>query len=310
MEYHGNGKLLITGEYVVLDGAMALAVPTKFGQSLKVEARKDQMIKWESLDEKGESWFKTEFSTDEILGHSLDKEEKSSPNSEQERTFIRLKQILREAHLLNSEILLSGYGFNVTAKLDFPQNWGLGSSSTLINNVAQWFHIDAYKLLETTFGGSGYDIAAAQIFHPITYQLGDSKRNVLAANFDPVFKEELFFVYLNRKQNSRDSISKYQEQIKIPEENIEKISSLTQSFIQCECLEEFQLLIEIHETLISKIINTPKIKTRLFRDYSGAIKSLGGWGGDFILATGNIEAQGYFRRKGYDTIIPYSQMVL
>ena len=32
--FYSNGKLLITGEYVVLDGAKALALPTKYGQNL------------------------------------------------------------------------------------------------------------------------------------------------------------------------------------------------------------------------------------------------------------------------------------
>ena len=35
--YYSNGKLLLTGEYVVLDGAEALAVPTRFGQNLTVK---------------------------------------------------------------------------------------------------------------------------------------------------------------------------------------------------------------------------------------------------------------------------------
>jgi len=30
--FYSNGKLLITGEYLVLDGAKALALPTKYGQ--------------------------------------------------------------------------------------------------------------------------------------------------------------------------------------------------------------------------------------------------------------------------------------
>ena len=34
-------------------------------------------------------------------------------------------------------------GFKVTTKLDFPKNWGLGTSSTLINNIAQWAQVDA-----------------------------------------------------------------------------------------------------------------------------------------------------------------------
>jgi hypothetical protein len=48
----------------------------------------------------------------------------------------------------------------------------------------------------------------------------------------------------------------------------------------------------------------------LFNDYKGAIKSLGAWGGDFILVTGNEDSISYFKKKGYNTIIPYSKMVL
>ena len=43
---------------------------------------------------------------------------------------------------------------------------------------------------------------------------------------------------------------------------------------------------------------------------SGTIKSLGAWGGDFVLATGDEEAQKYFKRKGYKTIIPFQDMIL
>ena len=45
-KYYSNGKLLITGEYVVLDGAKALALPTKFGQYLIIEPGKNQQINW------------------------------------------------------------------------------------------------------------------------------------------------------------------------------------------------------------------------------------------------------------------------
>jgi hypothetical protein len=30
-----------------------------------------------------------------------------------------------------------------------PKSWGLGTSSTLINNIAQWLQIDAFTLLKT-----------------------------------------------------------------------------------------------------------------------------------------------------------------
>ncbi len=49
--FYSRGKLLLTGEYVVLDGALALALPTKFGQSLKVQPIDSQNIFWKSIDE-------------------------------------------------------------------------------------------------------------------------------------------------------------------------------------------------------------------------------------------------------------------
>lgn len=311
--FRSNGKLLITGEYVVLDGALALAVPTKMGQSLEVETIDEEIIHWTAYDHLKKVWFEHQFQIKKIIG-KIQKTEITSLNISQqknEEVNSRLFQILREAHLLNPEILTTGKGYKVETRLDFPNDWGLGSSSTLLNNISQWFQIDAYILLEKTFGGSGYDLAAAQNNRPFTYQISQNNRSVLTVGFDPVFMENLFFVHLNRKQNSRASIAHYKQQpTQFLSETVGKISALTSGFISCESLEEFNLLIEIHETLVSKLINTPKIKSELFPEYPGAIKSLGGWGGDFILATGGEKEQAYFRKKGFDTIISYSNMIL
>ncbi|MGM0391778.1 MAG: GYDIA family GHMP kinase [Bacteroidota bacterium] len=308
MKFHSNGKLLITGEYAVLDGALALAVPARFGQTLEIEPREDAMIIWKSLDNKNKVWFKTEFQIKGIKNASNLSLVKSE--NEQKDISERLRHILMQAHLLNPLIFSESGGFTMTSRLEFPREWGLGSSSTLINNIAHFFQIDAYTLLKNTFGGSGYDIAAAQHDHPITYQLTETKRSVLTVDFKPDFMDELFFVHLNRKQNSRDSIKHYMQQPReFLEGNIEKINALTQSFVYCETLEEFKLLMTIHETLISKLINTPKIKSELFPDFPGAIKSLGGWGGDFILATGGEAEKSYFKEKGYQTMLTYAEMV-
>ena len=45
--YYSNGKLLLTGEYVVLDGALSLAIPTRYGQSLTIEPINDSKLIWE-----------------------------------------------------------------------------------------------------------------------------------------------------------------------------------------------------------------------------------------------------------------------
>ena len=42
--YYSNGKLLITGEYSVLEGAKSLAIPTNFGQDLVIDTIKEPHI--------------------------------------------------------------------------------------------------------------------------------------------------------------------------------------------------------------------------------------------------------------------------
>lgn len=300
--YRSNGKLLLTAEYVVLDGANALALPTKYGQSLTVEPFDKPQLNWKSIDHKGEIWFEALIILEKIASDF------SNPSSDLEKRVI---EILHSAKQLNSEFLKNDSGFKVTAKLDFPNNWGLGSSSTLINNIANWANVDAYQLLELTFGGSGYDIACAQCNNPITYQNNlDKTRTVNSISFNPRFKNELFFVHLNQKQNSRHGIEHYKTTKQNVLSIIKEINSITDSIINCLSISEFETLISAHEQIISKLINLPTVKLALFPDYSKAIKSLGAWGGDFVLATGSPDDMSYFKNKGYQTIIPYNEMIL
>jgi len=48
----------------------------------------------------------------------------------------------------------------------------------------------------------------------------------------------------------------------------------------------------------------------LFSDFSGSIKSLGAWGGDFVLVAHSENPTAYFKEKGYEVIFSYHQMVL
>lgn len=302
--FYSNGKLLITGEYVVLDGADALALPTKFGQSLLIEFINEPKIYWESLDEKGDPWLKVNFSIISILS-DLNNNNRVENDEKQ-----RLISILKETQKLNSEFLNNESGFKITTQLDFPQNWGLGSSSTLINNIASWAKVDAFTLLKNTFGGSGYDIAAAQNNQPILYSINNNKPLVKEINLKWNFTDHLFFVHLNKKQNSRDAIKKYRLTSDQDYNLKQKISSLTIQITTCTNLSDLERLIEEHEILISKIIDQPPVKELLFKDYKGSIKSLGAWGGDFILVTGDKNDWDYFRKKGFETIISYNEMIL
>ncbi|MGO3182621.1 MAG: GYDIA family GHMP kinase [Aequorivita sp.] len=295
--FHSNGKLLLTGEYVVLDGAKALAIPTKHGQSLEVETSEEKGIQWKSYDEKGIVWFEDFFDLNNFQSKNL----KNSISK-------TLSKILLEAKKLNPNFLIENKGIQVTTKLDFPRNWGLGTSSTLINNIAQWAEVNAFKLLNKSFGGSGYDIAAAQNDSPIIYQLKEGKSIFKKVEIPWDFTDQLFFVHLNQKQDSKEGIAHYRRN-KIDKKVINQISDISKKILICDSLSEFEELMDMHEQIISKVIILPPIKAQLFSDYPRAIKSLGAWGGDFVLVTGSLSEIEYFRRKGFGTIISFKDMI-
>ena len=125
------------------------------------------------------------------------------------------------------------------------------------------------------------------------------------ASFDPVFAGELFFVYLNQKQDSREGIARYRERPAPSAEILKTISGFSLQLANAPDLTTFRHALDAHEALLGEILGMEPIKKRLFPDYPGSVKSLGAWGGDFILATGSAEDQDYFRQKGYSVIRPY-----
>ncbi|CAA0166934.1 GYDIA family GHMP kinase [Tenacibaculum maritimum] len=307
-KYYSNGKLLLTGEYVILDGAKSLAVPTKLGQDLTVQAIKEKQLIWGSFTNTGICWFEAIFDLPKLrlisCTYQSDKEGSSELIAE------TLLNILQEAKKLNPSFLATENGFIIKTNLSFPQNWGLGSSSTLINNIAHWANINPFSLLRNSFSGSGYDIACAQHNTPIFYKLEAQKPIIDNVNFNPTFSEELFFIHLNKKQNSREGIAQYKKNKKDIKYEITTISNLSTAFVKANSSKDLSYVITEHEQIISGIIKLPPVKKNLFGDYFGAIKSLGAWGGDFILAIGNKDTPSYFQKKGFNTIIPYSNMVL
>ncbi len=306
-KFYSNGKLLLTGEYGILDGALGLAIPTKYGQSLSLKKSNENKLVWTSLDENNETWFNATF----LKQHNtIQLENKEQFNDTSLATADTLIKILTEATKLNPAFLSNNKGFDIETKLTFPRNWGLGSSSTLINNIASWAKVNAYTLLWNSFSGSAYDIACAQHNYPITYKLSNSKPSAEKVDFNPSFKNHLYFVYLNKKQNSREAIANYKAITSGKTELIKKLSEITFQIIDCTGLEQFNNLINIHENLLSEHLKVPTQKEALFPDFEGSIKSLGAWGGDFVLATGTARAMRYFKRKGYDTLIPFAEMIL
>jgi mevalonate kinase len=301
--YYSNGKLLITGEYLVLNGAKALALPTKFGQHLRVSSCVEKKIFWTSLDADKSVWFETEFTFEEI---------REAKNFQEEHPIKHtLVEILHQAHLQNPNFLTSETGYIIETEVTFPRNWGLGTSSTLINNIAQWLHIDAFELLRKSFGGSGYDIACANNNFPITYQLDENDKPIIeVVDFYPKYKGNIYFVYLNKKQNSRHAIQNYMNKQQFLTKKTATISEITNRMLLSPNLETTKDLLVHHEIILSDILELETVKERLFPDFKGTIKSLGAWGGDFVMVLSKENPIHYFHSKGYETILTYDEMIL
>ena len=300
-EFYSNGKLLITGEYLVLDGATAFALPTKFGQKLIIEEGKNQEIQWTSFNADGSIWFEDTFSFLDISNKS------NNENATVKNTLI---EILHEGYLLNPDFINQSEGYTVKTELSFPRKWGLGTSSTLINNVAQWLQVDAFVLLNNSFGGSGYDIACAQNDSPILYHLENGKPVIETVLFKPKYAENLHFVYLEKKQSSKASIiSYYNNKNYALAKDIIANNKITSAVLKAKTLQEFAYALEEHEAQMSIVLQMQTVKESLFPDFNGVVKSLGAWGGDFILAISDKNPVDYFTKKGFPTIIPYKDMI-
>lgn len=304
--FYGHGKLLLTGEYFVLEGAKALALPTRYGQSLSVRSEKsfNPLLTWKSIDESGKVWFEGEFELNDF----------SCKKSQSEFIAKDLQKILIQARKQNPHFLRESDKVEVESRLEFPINWGLGSSSTLIYNIAQWAYVAPFELLFNTLGGSGYDIACAQSASPIFFSREVGGPEWSQAPFDPSFKNNLYFVYLERKQSSKLSRELFAKRVNENKNDlIIKLSKITEEISQVTDLNDFEFLIEGHEKIISSSLDLPRAKDLYFQDFWGGIKSLGGWGGDFVLITSDRSkdlTQKYFFDKGFKTVIPYQQMIL
>ena len=263
---------MISGEYLVLKGALALALPLKFKQEISISEQSGiPSLRWKSLVNNN-LWFQAT-----LLLPDLQIIETNEVN-----LAGTLQKILKAAKLLNFSFLGSSCKYQVTSTMDFDPAWGIGSSSSLISNIAYWANCDAFELNNLIFNGSGYDIACARSPSPIIYQLENNKPSFRTALFHPVFNRQLYFIYLNRKQNSRESVGKAGISA-VSSKDISEISAITLGLEKATNLQTFQILMDKHEEIISKIIQIKPVKSLYFSDFNGSVKSLGAWGGDFVL---------------------------
>ena len=308
-KYYSHGKFLLTGEYLVLKGALALALPLKLGQTLTVETVCTPSLQWNAYKPNG-PWFSV----------TMNPENLEIINSDDQPKAEKLSEILKAVKQLNPAAFKDGLCFET--RLDFDPNWGLGSSSTLIANLARWANVNPYELLRLTFGGSGYDIACATAEEPIYYQVKAKVPEpvegptpmVEPIDFNPPFAEHLFFIYQGQKQSSSKEIKAFLAKANPVDlqKDIEAVSEISRAVPKCETLDEFAMLMQCHERIIAHCIGQEPVQKH-FPDFEGVLKSLGAWGGDFILAAtewDKSQVKEYFKGKGLEVVFGYKEIVL
>lgn len=306
--YKSNGKFLLTGEYLVLKGATALALPLKLGQSLEVEMldTNESKVYWNAYKTNQQAnWFNVVLSKKDYSVIETDDKEKAE----------RLSNILSKAKSLNENIFNESSDYRFVTHLDFDPQWGLGSSSTLINNMAEWADINPYLLLDETFKGSGYDIACAKAESPIFYNVDESTGQRVnesrKADFNPTFKDNIYFVYQGHKQNSANEVKVFLDREKDYDKEVKSISEISRILPDIQTLSDFCYFIKVHEEIMAKCLDRKRIKKH-FSDFEGEMKSLGAWGGDFFMAAtewNEETVRKYFINKGLDVIFKYDDIV-
>ncbi len=293
----------MTGEYGVIHGAKAIAFPLRLGQKMIVRNARGSDLVWKSLDDNGDVWFDAQISLYDF----------GAVKTSDDEIAKKLQKILKSAVRLNSEFLSTWSGFKVETQLEFPLNWGLGSSSSLIALVAEWAGISPFDLHFQVSNGSGYDIACARADGPLSYQITDDEIKISDFDFEPNFVKNLYLVYLNVKQSSEKEVEINSDKFKSNPKVIDRITEISNELIKNKSFVKFVELLGEHEELVSKVIGKETVQSERFKNFNGLVKSLGAWGGDFALAAsseGDDYVKKYFNKNGYHTIHKFEDIVL
>ena len=294
--FYSHGKLLLSAEYLVVLGAKALALPLKPGQHLSVSADQTKKgIYWESAYQ------------DQVF---IQREIELHPQKEE--TFFPARA-LQKIFDKKPELFPGGQAIQFRSKLEFDLNWGLGSSSTLISNLARWAGIDPFHLYFELERGSAYDVACAQAENPIFYRLEGKTPHIEKALFAPPFSNSFYFVYTGKKQKSANELKSFFSGRRSFDSEIKTVSELSELMANEKDIRQFCHLINEHERLIASVLKRKTIHQEYFQGLEATCKSLGAWGGDFILVIwehGPEALRNEMERKGLNLIFTYDELAL
>ena len=301
IHFQAHGKLLLSAEYMVMHGSKALAVPLQKGQTLEIKHTESKhFFSWKAYHN-DKLWFAADFDpgTLKII---------DATNPEM---ALRLKKIIQACIEMMPSFQESLFRKDAVTRLDFSPDYGFGSSSTLISLLAEWAEVNPLDLHFMVSEGSGFDVACALADGAITYKLRDDLPQYQHIPFYPTFHENIWFAWLGRKQPTESHLSEVAGKINPGFDTIYKFSELTRAMIEATTLSEFRLVMEEHEEELSRILGKERISAS-FKSLPGSIKSLGAWGGDFVMIASEVERESleaYLAGEGIHTLYSYEELV-
>ena len=266
------GKIMLCGEYAVLCGALAIAFPTKFRQCMEVEYLPGSgNIHWQSFDFEGFQWLRCSFHpNDDCSTHPL------------KNVLQPIVAMLRHVQQYKPDAMPADKDITFRVKASFRKEWGLGSSSALIANIARWSGLDPWELMQLSFPGSGYDVAVAFHGKSMVYRIENEQRNIRFLDYVPEWLNSFRVVFTGKKVNSRDSVNENKAMFHKLEPHVEELDRIALGLLAVESCEEACELLQRYEAILARELEMEP-GAHLFPGYSGTIKSLGAWGGDAIL---------------------------
>ncbi len=276
-----------------MEGAMGLAVPVKWGQSMKVTESQGAGIHWITKDQNGAKWFECKLN---LIDFAIEK-----TTDETKAEFVQ--SLIKSAAQLNSDFLSKWKKYKVTCDLGFDPAWGLGTSSTLICNLATWAELSPFELFFDTQEGSGYDIAAAVSQEPLLYQKNEDELSFETFDWSGNLTDGICVFYQGHKQNSLEEVRTWKTNKVWKQKDVKQVSSISEALADCNDVDEAISLLRDHVNMMERILNRTAYDGQ-FSDFEGVVKPLGAWGGDFGLAlhTDVEYTAKYLAKKGMKTV--------
>ena len=301
---------MLCGEYAVTIGVEALALPVYLGQWMYVwefdsPGGGDRLI-WEAKEKDGSTWLNESFA---LPLETMEAETEKS--SERDRSREVLHSMLS---MVAEGFWKTGKSYRIETQLEFDRSSGLGSSSTMVANFARLAGLDAQIVQQKVLGGSGYDVAVAELGKGLVFWKNAEVANWDAWKLSADLTSKWKIVFLGKKQNSRNALADVKGKLMEIEKDDFLMHQLQQVCAAVKMANQVPMLeagLEMWQAILAMSLGleTPYQHFKFQPTKGGLCKWLGAWGGDMLLINDVFEESEREALKKYK-IVDWNQLVL